>query len=117
MRSEDSPFGRTNIRGPSSRACSRSDRPVRRSVASLRQLAEFKNEVAALNRVPNTLGYKADLHAAMPRQKRDVLFGPGELTSGCLDPLRESTRPMPNREVWHRTSCRSWDTTHAIVGL
>lgn len=44
------------------------------------RLAEIKNDVAALDRVLGTLGYTGDLDAEMPRQKREVLFGRGELS-------------------------------------
>lgn len=63
------------------------------------RLAEIKNDVAALDRVLSTLGYQGDLDVAMPRQKREVLFGRGELTRGCLDALREATGPMTSRQV------------------
>jgi hypothetical protein len=63
------------------------------------RIAEIKNDVAALDRVLGTLGYEGDLDAAMPRQKREVLFGRGELTRGILDTLRDATAPMPSREV------------------
>ncbi|WP_331327274.1 hypothetical protein [Methylobacterium fujisawaense] len=35
----------------------------------------------------------------MPRQKREVLFGRGELTRGILDTLRDAVAPMTSREV------------------
>ncbi|MCP1537783.1 hypothetical protein [Methylorubrum extorquens] len=63
------------------------------------RLAEIKNDVAALDRVLGFLGYEGDLDAAMPRQKREVLFGRGELTRGILDTLRDATAPMTSREV------------------
>lgn len=63
------------------------------------RLAEIKNDVAALDRVLGSLGYEGDLDAAMPRQKREVLFGRGELTRGILDTLRDATEPMTSREV------------------
>lgn len=63
------------------------------------RLAEIKNDVAALDRVLGTLGYEGDLDAAMPRQKREVLFGRGELTRGILSTLRDATGPMTSREV------------------
>ncbi|MGI3900316.1 MAG: hypothetical protein ACRYGP_20890 [Janthinobacterium lividum] len=47
------------------------------------RLAEIKNDVAAMDRVLGTLGYTGDLDAAMPRQKREVIFGRGELTRGA----------------------------------
>jgi len=45
------------------------------------RLAEIKNDIGALDRVLGTLGYTGDLDAQMPRQKREVIFGRGELTS------------------------------------
>ncbi len=63
------------------------------------RLAEIKNDVAALDRVLGTLGYTGNLDAEMPRQKRDVLFGRGELTRGCLDALRDAKEPMTSRQV------------------
>ena len=39
------------------------------------RLAEIKNDVAALDRVLGKLGYTGDLDAAIPRQKREVIFG------------------------------------------
>lgn len=63
------------------------------------RLAEIKNDIGALDRVLGTLGYTGNLDAEMPRQKRHVLFGPGELTRAILDVLRDATEPMPTREV------------------
>lgn len=63
------------------------------------RMAEIKNDTAAIDRVLSTLGYEGDLDAAMPRQKREVLFGRGELTRSILDTLRDATGPMTSREV------------------
>jgi hypothetical protein len=63
------------------------------------RLAEIKNDVAALDRVLGTLGYTGDLDAEMPRQKRQVLFGKGELTRSILDELRGAAGPLTSREV------------------
>ncbi len=63
------------------------------------RLAEIKNDVAALDRVLGTLGYTGDLDAAMPRQKREVIFGRGELTRGCVDELRNAEGPLTSRQV------------------
>ena len=63
------------------------------------RLAEIKNDVAAIDRVLGTLGYTGNLDAEMPRQKREVLFGRGELTRGCLDALRDASGPMTSRQV------------------
>lgn len=63
------------------------------------RLAEIKNDVSALDRVLGTLGYTGDLDAEMPRQKREVLFGRGELTRAILDELRDAAGPMTSRQV------------------
>ena len=63
------------------------------------RMAEIKNDIGALDRVLNTLGYTGDLDAEMPRQKRQVLFGRGELTRAILDELRTATGPMGSREI------------------
>jgi hypothetical protein len=63
------------------------------------RLAEIKNDIGALDRVLGTLGYTGNLDAEMPRQKRQVLFGPGELTRAILDVLRDATEPMESRGI------------------
>lgn len=63
------------------------------------RLAEIKNDVAAMDRVLGTLGYTGDLDAAMPRQKREVIFGRGELTRGAIDELRNADGPLTSRQV------------------
>ena len=63
------------------------------------RMAEIKNDIGAIDRVLGTLGYTGDLDAAMPRQKREVLFGRGELIRGILQELRHATGPMSSREL------------------
>lgn len=63
------------------------------------RLAEIKNDIGAVDRVLGTLGYTGDLDAEMPRQKRHVLFGRGELTRAILDVLRDAAEPMATREI------------------
>lgn len=63
------------------------------------RMAEIKNDIHALDRVLQTLGYEGDLDAAMPRQKRDVIFGRGELTRAILGELRDSEVPLTSREI------------------
>ena len=63
------------------------------------RIAEIKNDVLAIDRVLGTLGYTGDLDAEMPRQKRQVIFGPGELTRAILDQLREAGAPIASREI------------------
>lgn len=54
------------------------------------RLAEIKNDIDALDRTLNVLGYDGDLDAQMPRQKRHVLFGRGELSRQAFQVLREA---------------------------
>lgn len=63
------------------------------------RLAEIKNDIAAIDRVLGTLGYEGDLDAQMPRQKRQVLFGKGELTRAILSELRGADGPLGSREI------------------
>ncbi len=63
------------------------------------RLAEIKNDIGALDRVLGTLGYTGDLDAEMPRQKRHVLFGRGELTRAILNELRNAPAPLTSREI------------------
>jgi len=63
------------------------------------RLAEIKSDIDAVDRVLGTLGYEGDLDAAMPRQKRHVVFGRGELTRAILDVLRDATEPMTTRQI------------------
>ena len=61
--------------------------------------AEIRNDVEAIDRVLASFGYSGDLDAEMPRQKRQVIFGAGELTRAILDTLRGATAPMGSREI------------------
>jgi hypothetical protein len=63
------------------------------------RLAEIRNDIGAVDRVLGTLGYAGDLDAEMPRQKRNVVFGPGELTRAILDELRTATGPLASRDI------------------
>ena len=61
--------------------------------------AEIKNDASAIDRVLDTLGYKGDLDAIMPRQKVTRLFGSGELLRACLHELRHADELMTSREI------------------
>jgi hypothetical protein len=63
------------------------------------RLAVIRNDIDALDRTLDVLGYDGDLDAAMPRQKRQVLFGRGELTRQVLTILRRSAKPMTSRQI------------------
>ena len=63
------------------------------------RLAEIKNDISAMDRVLGTFDYKGDLDAQMPRQKREVIFGRGELTRAIAGYLRSADGPMTSRAV------------------
>lgn len=63
------------------------------------RLAAIKNDIGAVDRVLRSLGYDGDLDAQMPRQKREVIFGKGELTGAIRRELRHADLPMGSREV------------------
>lgn len=63
------------------------------------RLAEIKNDLLALDRTLFVLGHKGDLDAAMPRQKREVIFGQGELARSLIRELRDADGPMTSREL------------------
>lgn len=63
------------------------------------RLAEIKNDIGALDRVLGTLGYTGDLDAAMPRQKREVIFGRGELSKAIMGELRHAEGPLSSRDI------------------
>lgn len=63
------------------------------------RLAEIKNDLSALDRTLGTLGFAGDLEGMMPRQKRQVIFGRGDLLRAILDELRGAERPLRSREI------------------
>ena len=63
------------------------------------RMAEIRNDIHAIDRVLGTLGYEGDLDAAMPRQKRDVIFGKGELSKAVSDVLRNADGPLTSRQI------------------
>ena len=63
------------------------------------RIAEIRNDLLALDRTLKTLGYEGDLESMMPRQKRQVIFGRGELLRAIMDVLRDADRPMRSREI------------------
>ncbi|MGU3659086.1 hypothetical protein [Methylobacterium fujisawaense] len=63
------------------------------------RLAEIRNDLTALDRTLVVLGHTGNLDEAMPRQKRNVLFGQGELSRGLLRELRDADGPMTSREL------------------
>lgn len=63
------------------------------------RLAEIRNDLGALDRTLSVLGYTGDLDAAMPRQKREVIFGKGELSRAIYGELRAATGPLSSRDI------------------
>lgn len=63
------------------------------------RLAEIRNDIEALDRTLRALGFKGDLDARMPRAKREVIFGRGELTRAILGELRDADGPLGSREI------------------
>lgn len=67
------------------------------------RMAVVGNDIAALDRTLETLGYQGDMPAAVGVQSstRVVYFHRNELRRFCLDELRESTAPSP-RAIWQK---------------
>ncbi len=63
------------------------------------RLAEIKNDIGAIDRTLSVLGYAGDLDAAMPRQKREVIFGRGELSKAIMGELRHAEGPLSSRDI------------------
>lgn len=63
------------------------------------RLAEIRNDLQALDRTLETLGFQGDLEGMMPHQKRHVIFGRGELVRAILDELRDAGNPLRSREI------------------
>lgn len=63
------------------------------------RLAAIRNDLQALDRTLLTLGFKGDLDGMMPRQRRQVIFGRGDLLRAILDELRGAERPLRSREI------------------
>lgn len=63
------------------------------------RLAEIKNDIHAIDRTLNVLGYEGQLDEAMPRQKRDVIFGRGELTRAIQRIIRTADGPTTSRHI------------------
>lgn len=63
------------------------------------RLAEIRNDISAIDRSLGVFGYSGDLDAAMPRQKREVIFGRGELSKAIYGELREATAPLASRDI------------------
>ena len=63
------------------------------------QLVEIESDLAAMDRVLATLGYKGDLEAVPPRPVRDAPFGRGQVMRAILDFMREAGEPLAAGEI------------------
>ena len=63
------------------------------------RLAEIKNDIKAFDKTLRVLGYEGDLDKIMPRQRRNVIFGQGELLDVLMLELRHAERPLKSREL------------------
>jgi hypothetical protein len=73
------------------------------------RLAEIKNDVKALDKTLRLVGYEGELDAIMPRQKRNVMFGQGELLGALMLELRHADRPLRSRELAQNILAASGD--------
>lgn len=62
-------------------------------------LAVVGNDIEALDRVLETLGYQGDLKGVTPRGNRVVFFARHELRRFCLDELRKADGPISARDL------------------
>lgn len=69
------------------------------SVALREKLAVVGNDIEALDRTLETLGYKGDLKGVTPRGNRVVFFHRNELRVWLLAELRKATQPVSAREL------------------
>jgi len=73
------------------------------------RLAEIKNDIKALDKTLRLVGYKGDLDSIMPRQRRNVIFGQGELLGALMLELRHAERPLKSRELAQNVLATSGD--------
>lgn len=73
------------------------------------RLAEIKNDIKALDKTLRLVGYTGDLDAIMPRRKRNVIFGQGELLGALMLELRHAEGPMRSRELAQNVLAASGD--------
>lgn len=73
------------------------------------RLAEIKNDVKALDKTLRLVGYDGDLDKIMPRQKRNVMFGQGELLGALMLELRHAEGPLRSRELAQNILATSGD--------
>ena len=73
------------------------------------RLAEIKNDIKAMYKTLRVIGYEGDLDKIMPRQRRNVIFGQGELLGALMLELRHASGPMRSRELAQNVLASSGD--------
>lgn len=73
------------------------------------RLAEIKNDIKAMDKTLRVIGYEGDLDKIMPRQRRNVIFGQGELLGALMLELRHASGPMRSRELAQNVLASSGD--------
>jgi hypothetical protein len=71
-----------------------------REAGSLKErLSVIGNDVQALDRTLETLGFNGKHETTVTRGNRVVLFQQGELRRACLDVLRKADKPLTSRQI------------------
>ena len=73
------------------------------------RLAEIKNDIKAMDKTLRVIGFEGDLDKIMPRQRRNVIFGQGELLGALMLELRHASGPMRSRELAQNVLASSGD--------
>jgi len=73
---------------------------LQRENGELRErIAVISNDIGAIDRVLDSLGYAGELNGGTPRQARIVLFYRNQLREYLLAELRKADRPLSCREL------------------
>ena len=72
---------------------------MREAGAIKERLSIIGNDVQALDRTLETLGFKGRHETTVTRANRVVLFQQGELRRACLDVLRKADKPLTSRQI------------------
>ncbi len=75
---------------------------MREAGAIKERLSVIGNDVQAIDRTLETLGFKGKHETTVTRGNRVVLFQQGELRRACLDVLRKADKPLTSRQIAER---------------
>ena len=62
------------------------------------------------------LGYEGDFDAIMSRQRRNVIFGQGQLPDALMIELRHAERPLKSRELAQNVLASTGDIMQPACG-